>query len=288
MTMEDRPLFGAGNVSWRVLRQPIYLLGGMRALLLQLAHPNVAEGVLQHSDFVGDVFGRTRRTLDLMLMVGLGEREQADAALERMHAVHARVRGTLPDGSAYDARDPELQLWVLATLIDTVLVVEERFLGEFGPEDRRRYYLESCQVARVFGIPEELIPPDLDTFRRYVDRHLDTLEVSDTAQRLSRFVLRPRFRFLPDLVFVPFRLVTAEMLPERLRAAYGLRRGWWRRRAVKMVERLTRAVVPRLPESVRTFPVLHPALGLRYRLRQVAGRVRRRREPPGRPFEPAA
>ncbi len=267
--------FGPGTVTWEVLRQPIYLLGGMRALLLQLAEPKVAAGVADHSDFANGLFARLQHTIDLMVTVGLGEPDEAQAALEKMHRSHLRVHGTLADGAFYHAHDPELKLWVLATLIDTVLTVEERYVGEFDEEARCRYYRESRQVAGIFGIPERLIPPDLDSFRTYMYQRLASLEISNTARRLSKCVLHPRFRFVPSFLLAPLRPVTADLLPPRLRAAYGIGFTSRQRRLVRWLQGVTRAVVPRLPKWVLTFPLLHPVQGAHYRLGLLVARLRR-------------
>lgn len=255
------PLFGPGALTWDVLRQPIYLLGGIRALLLQLGEPKIAAAVADHSDFVNGLFPRLQHTIDLMVIVGMGDPDEAQAALERTHRVHGRVHGTLEDGAPYHAHDPELKLWVLATLIDTVLAVEERYLGEFDEEARCRYYQESREVACLFGIPEALIPPDLDSFRTYMGQRLASLEMSDPARQLSNYVVRPRFRFVPPFLFAPLRPVAADLLPPRLRAAYGLSFTSRQRRFVRWCQVVSRAVVPRLPGWVRTFPLLHPLQG---------------------------
>ena len=255
------PPFGPGTVTWDVLRQPIYLLGGTRALLLQLAEPKIAAGVADHSDFVNGLFPRLQHTIDLMVIVGLGEPDEAQIAIQKTHRAHLRVHGTLADGDPYHAHDPELMLWVLATLIDTVLAIEERYLGEFDEETRCRYYQEFRQVARLFGIPETLIPPDLDSFRAYMGQRLAGLEISDPARQLAHHVVRPRFRFVPSFLFAPLRPVAADLLPPRLRAAYGLSFTSRQRRFVRRWQVVSRTVVPRLPQWVRTFPILHPLQG---------------------------
>src|SRR5688572_18421392 len=136
-------LFGPETVTWRVNQEAVLLLGGPRALLLQLAEPAVAAGVAEHSGFEADPFGRLARTLEAMTVISFGTETQARSTLDRLAAVHSRVRGTLPGGVPYSAGDPELQWWVLATLVDTVLRVERRYLGRLDPAARARYYEES-------------------------------------------------------------------------------------------------------------------------------------------------
>lgn len=132
--------FAPGTISRDVLRRPVFLMGGMHALLLQIADPRVAAGVAEHSDFSTRVFPRLQHTIELMVEMGLGDPVAARRALHEMDRAHEGIRGSMPDGSVYDAEDPELKLWVLAALIATVLAVEERYVGEFDEDDRRRYY----------------------------------------------------------------------------------------------------------------------------------------------------
>lgn len=266
--------FQPGSVSRDVLQRPVFLLGGMNALLLQLAEPGVAAGVADHSDFANRIFDRLRHTIDLLVEIGLGEPSEAERAIDEMEAAHRGVAGSMPDGSTYDAADPELRLWVLATLIATVLQVEERYVGEFSEEERRRYIQESQAVAKALGVD---LPPDLESFRHYMRERLDSLEVTGDARHIADHVLHARIGMIPPAGLAPLRVVTADLLPARLRAAYGLYLSPRQRRWLRRVQRLSRIVVPRLPHWIRTFPLLRPASGVRELLRDrtMAGRNRR-------------
>lgn len=253
------PLYGPETLSWHVFREWPYLLGGMRAVLMQLAHPLVAAGVAEHSDFGTDPFSRLHRTMEAIWEIGVGTPEEARAALARLDAVHARVRGVSPDGEIYAAGRPDLKLWVHATLIDTVLAVDERYLRRFNEEERHRYYRESLALAEVFRIPAGLVPPELASFRVYVEEQVAGLRISEQARRMARHVLHPRVPGMPDLAFAPFRLVTADLLPERLRAEFGLPWTPHHRRAASMARLAGRNVFRRLPEPIRTLPVLGAA-----------------------------
>ena len=189
-----------------------------------------------------------------MTVVAFGTAERASRELRALRAVHDRVRGELPDGTPYRANDPELLLWVHATLVDTVLVVERRYLGRWSPEERGRYYAETRALATAFGVPEAMVPPDLAAFRDYVDTTLDGLEVSDVAQELSRSVLVPPVPFVPGLAWEPLRAVTIDLLPRRLREAYGLRWDGGRRSLLRAGQMAARAVLPRLPGALRSLP----------------------------------
>jgi uncharacterized protein (DUF2236 family) len=256
--------FRAGTISWDVLRRPVFLLGGMRALLLQISEPSVAAGVAEHSDFADRVFDRMRHTVEVMVEVGLGDSTEAQRAVVEMNQAHRGVCGTMPDGSPYDAAQPELRLWVLATLIDTVLVVEATYVGEFQDEDRARYYRESLEVARVLEVGDA--PQSLDEFHGYMTERFDRLAITDHARQIAHHVLHPRLGWAPQWVWAPLRVITADLLPVRLRKGYGLslspRQATW----LDRFQAMTRATLPRMPNWIRTFPLLRPIGGLKDRI----------------------
>lgn len=252
--------FQPGTVSRDVLRRPVFLLGGMNALLLQLAEPRVAAGVAEHSDFADRVFDRLRHTIDLLVEIGLEEPSDAERAVDEMEEAHRGVAGSMPDGSIYDAADPELRLWVLATLIATVLQVEERYVGEFGEGERSRYIQESQAVARALGVD---LPPDLESFRHYMRKRLDSLEVTADARHIANHVLHARIGVIPPAALAPLRVATADLLPARLGAAYGLELSPRQRRWLGRMQRITRKTLRRLPHWIRTFPILRPMSGVR-------------------------
>lgn len=257
--------FQPDTISRDVLRRPVFLLGGMNALLLQLAEPGVAAGVADHSDFANRIFDRLRHTIDLMVEIGLGEPDDAERAAREMEKAHRGVAGSMPDGSTYDASDPELRLWVLATLIATVLQVEERYVGEFGEGERSRYIEESLAVARVLGVD---LPPDLGSFRKYMRGRLESLEVTTNARQIAGHVLYARIGPIPPATLAPLRVVTADLLPARLRASYGLDLSPRQRRWLHRTQRLSRMTLPHLPHWIRTFPILRPTSGVRELLRE--------------------
>src|SRR5436305_5811467 len=156
-------LFPHDAVIRRVSSEPILLLGGGRALLMQLAHPQVAAGVADHSGFEADPFGRLRRTLDATYTIVFGTTAEADLVARQLWAVHEHVTGP-----GYHANDPELLMWVHATLVDTALRVHARFLRPLSGPDAKRYYQDSLVVGDVLGVPRDVQPPDLVSFNRYV------------------------------------------------------------------------------------------------------------------------
>ncbi len=199
------------------------LLGGNTALLLQIAHPLVAAGVAQHSDFRRRPIDRLRRTLDLTLAIVFGDRATAERALRRIDQRHATVVGRAADGRAYDAREPRLLLWVQCTLVLTSLRFYELVLGPLTREEREAYWQEAKIPAAALGIPPALLPTTFADLERYEREALTEAVTPDaTAREVARSVLRP-FAWLPEVLYWPSDVLAAALLPARLRAAFGLR-----------------------------------------------------------------
>jgi uncharacterized protein (DUF2236 family) len=238
----------------RVHRERVLLVGGQRALVMQVAHPKVAAGVAQHSDFPARAMDRLRRTLDLTLATVYGSEEEAWAAAGAIRAVHDRVTGTV-DGDPYDANDPALLQWVNATLIDTTLLVYRRFVGALSEDEEERYYQETREAAVLFGIPAEVVPPDLDTFRAYVDAVIEGPELRATPEgrRLVHDILRPPLPLRWRLPTEAVRLLTLALLPPRVRELFGLRAGPAARLTLASASVASRTTLPLLPRRVREF-----------------------------------
>lgn len=243
-------LFPPDAVVRRVDAEAALLLGGGRALLMQLAHPSVARGVAEHSGFRADPFARLRRTLAASYTIVFGTADEARAAAAGVRAVHRSVVGP-----GYRAEDPELLLWVHATLVDTALAVHARFLRPLTADEAGRYYEESAVVAELLGLPRDAQPADLGAFGRYVRSAVAGLEVTDEARRLARDVLHPRVPLPAEPALALARHLTVGLLPASLRRAYGL--AWDPARAVALeaAAATCRRVLPRLPAVLRRVPV---------------------------------
>ncbi len=275
MSLRPRPdrfpeegLFAPDSPIRTVHREGVLLLGGGRALLLQIAHPLVAAGVAEHSRFREDPFGRLRRTLDAMLAIVFGPRDTALAWAEHVRRIHATVQGTLKEragpflrGAPYDARSPDLLLWVHATLIDTSLRIHDRFFGGLDPDAQVRYYDETKKVAEILGVPPEVIPPTLESFHTYVEEMLgsDRITVTGPARDIADAVLRPPLPLIAGSAAALARFVTAAMLPPRLRGEFGLPWSPRREDVWRWIERTGRATLPVLPRVLRELPqARHP------------------------------
>lgn len=253
-------LFGPDSMMWRVHRESIVFLGAGTALLLQTAHPWIAQAVADHSKALKDPLGRYYRTFRPVFAMIFGTLDQALAQARAVRAIHDRIEGVLPEpigawpaGQSYDANEAHALLWVHATLWHTALAVHERVLGPLSGGDRERYYGETRRFAALFGVPDTLVPQDWDAFSAYVETMVnsDDLAVGSAGQRIAHYFLEPGgFRF-GALVPGWYRAVTALFLPPRLAKAFGLRRDEREiaraERAIAQVRRLYR----KLPQSVR-------------------------------------
>ena len=249
----------------RVDGELVLLLGGTTALLMQLAHPLVARGVAEHSGFEADPFARLQRTLDAGYSIVFGDEDAARRAARRIHNVHRRVTG-----EGYEANDPELLLWVHSTLVDTALRVHTRFLGPLPRHEAEAYYLQSTQVAELLGVPLDRQPADLEAFRSYVRHQVSTLQVSDEARTLARSVLHPRVslgRVVGEPISLVARNLTAGLLPDPLRRAYGLSWDPARQAAFTAACLAVRQLLPRVPGRLRRapLPLGHPSAARRQR-----------------------
>jgi len=225
--------FAPDSVIRRVGNSPLVpLLGGGPAVLLQVAHPLVAAGVVDHSDYRRDLWPRLLRTLRALYLIVYGSKAEADRAAETVQAVHAFVCGTtharlgpFPVGTSYSAADPELMCWVHATLVETSLTVYHRFVRRLGLEEQEAYYREMALVARLFGTPSKVIPPTLAAFREYLRDELASPRICVTApaRDVAEVILHAPLPAPMRLIMPAHRLSTAALLPPRLRAEYGLR-----------------------------------------------------------------
>jgi len=242
--MESRDgYFAPESVIRRVGNSPLVpMLGGGPAVLLQVAHPLVAAGVVYHSDYHEDLWRRLLRTLQALYLITYGSRQEAERAGAAVQAVHARVRGTtreplgpFPAGTRYDASDPDLMLWVHATLVASSLSAYRRFVARLTADEQESYYREMAVVAGLFGLPDSAIPPTLADFREYVRAQLEGPEIRVTAaaRDIATVILEAPVP-APLRPVVPLhRLATAALLPARLREEYGL--AWSRAHATSLM-----------------------------------------------------
>ena len=190
----EQGLYAEDSITRRVNRENVLLLGGGRALLMQLAHPKVAAGVDEHSDFRTRPIRRLRRTVLMTMAIVFGDRDTAVAAARAVNQAHGKVRGR-----DYRALDPDLLLWVHSTLIDSALATYETFVKPLAAAEREDFYQESKLLGELLGIPHDRFPQTLRDFSSYVEGMISggPLQVGPAASELAALVLRPKLRLLP-------------------------------------------------------------------------------------------
>jgi uncharacterized protein (DUF2236 family) len=257
--------YGPHTQMWRINREAVLLGSGPAALLLQIAHPLVAEGVAAHSDFRADPFRRLRRTLRTTMDLVFGDGATAEAAIRRLNGIHADVRGNVADPAArsatgatsYRALSPELLLWVQATLIVTSVRAYERWVGPVAPDARERFWQEARTVGTRMGIPLDVSPAGWSALEAWFGWMLGPdgpITVTPTARGLASDIVRPPLPLVPgglvDLLVLP----GLALLPPRLRDEFGIE---WSDRRELLADSLglaVRAWVAVVPPGWRAMP----------------------------------
>ena len=253
-------LFSPASPFWQINREMLLGLAGMRALLMEIAHPLIAAGVADHSDFRKRPFKRLYRTMRLMSCITFGSRKAASRAVQRIGQCHSSVQGQLrqragchPSGSAFTANDPELKLWVLATLIDSSLCLYELFVRPLSVEERESYYQDSRRMGLLLGIASARMPADYCSFAAYLQTMLSggTLVVSAQAQEVAAGLLAGPVR---GRIVRAASFVSIGLLPKDLRAAYGLSWNEARQKRLLKLAAICRRLRPWLPDLLCVNP----------------------------------
>ncbi|GGL25873.1 DUF2236 domain-containing protein [Phycicoccus endophyticus] len=180
--------FGPGDPVWRVHADAAMFPGGIAALLLQSLHPSAMAGVAGHSGYRGDPWGRLQRTSHFIAATTFGTVATADAAVERVRAIHERVRGRDEDGVPYRASDPQLLLWVHAAEAWSFLAAFQRFAADpLGAEEADTYVAQAAVVARSLGAVD--VPTDVAGLAATVERYRPVLRATPAARDAARFLL---------------------------------------------------------------------------------------------------
>ncbi len=218
----EAALIPADSVGWQVFRNPVSLfIGGVAAVLLELAEPRVRSGVWEHSSFKHDPVERLRRTGLAAMVTIYAARSVVEAMIASVREVHGRIAGVTPAGESYRAADPELLDWVQATASYGFLQAYLRFVRPLTRTERDLFYAQGLEAARLYGCVD---PPTSET-------HME----AKFAQMQSRLEPSPViFEFLtimraapilPPLMRGPQRLMiraAVDILPLCVRQLLGL------------------------------------------------------------------
>lgn len=263
----DPGVFATHDVLWPIAAERLNVLGSFAALLMQVAHPLIAEAVVAHSDYRAVPTQRLLRTGQFMLTRTFGDTAQARAAVAALAHRHRAVTGTtteavrdMPAGTRYSAADPKLALWVRSTLTWSTIAVHERY-GQPLDEARRAALWEQSQPSTgLLGVTDAAPPADWTAFTTYWDHMVSSLEVSRLARRIAADLLHPRFT--PPLPGVGHmaRIITTDLLPAPIRAGYRLPYGRPQRVQARGLRTTVRALRPLVPDRYAQWPHYRQAL----------------------------
>lgn len=244
--------YGPDSMMWRINREAVLLGAGPAALLLQVAHPLIAEGVAHHSSFESDPWKRLHGTIRTTMDMVFGDGRAAERAIKRLNSVHAGVRGP-----GYRAMDPHLLLWVQATLIVTSVAAYQSWVGPLSPDELERFWQEARAVGTRLGIPLAQSPASWPALEAYWQEMLaddGPIHATDTGKRMSRLIVRPPFPLVPgplvDLVALP----GMALLPPRLRAEFGIEWGPRKAALARALSSAVRAWTATVPRQLRSMP----------------------------------
>lgn len=250
-------LFGPDSMFWRVGRENILLMGGPAAALLQMAHPLVAAGVSDHSDFDRDPIGRFKRTFGIVYRIVFADADEAILAAAAAYHIHKAVRGKLPEhigghpaGSPYYANRSDLLLWVHATLIQQSLLAYQLFVEPLTPAEQEQYYEETKLFGKVFGIADKDLPQDLTAFYAYFDYMVENvLGVGSQGMHIRKKLIGglPQYALLTPLSY----LAAGAMLPTKTRQQFELPWNPAMKLAWETVVATGKRVLPHVPPLLR-------------------------------------
>ncbi|HVZ06802.1 oxygenase MpaB family protein [Rhodopila sp.] len=215
--------FGPRSMAWQVHGDvTAMMVGGIAGLLLQMLHPAVLAGVWDHSNFRQDMPGRLRRTARFIAQTTYGSPEEAQAAVDRVRAIHDRIGGVLPDGTAYAASDPTLLAWVHVTETTCFLNSWLRYAAPgTSAADQDRYIAEMARIGVALGA--DPVPRSRAEAQALVQAMRPRLRCDDRTREVARFLLTQRARSRAVQPFQTMAMHAAvDLLPDWARVMHGL------------------------------------------------------------------
>lgn len=263
---QPRP-FAPDSVIWKLTRERVSLLYGPAAAILQVAHPRIAAGVFEHSAFESRPIARLHGTLEAVWSIVFGTDEQARAAARVVAARHARVRGSaaalnIPGPPTYSADEPDLLMWVIATLVMASLDAYTRCVAALSDDERRRFYADMRRFGTFFGLPETFGPQNFDDFLIYWNQMLadPALGSHPVSRRVAAAVARPpRPRWLCVAMW-PIGPLVHQTLPAPVAQRLGMPHSPFSRLYLHVITRLCRLLLPLVPGRLRYPPHYRNAL----------------------------
>lgn len=257
--------FGPMSLSWQCSRESVVLLGGGRAALMQLAHPAVAHAIRDHSVVHTDMVGRFIRTMKSAYGVVFDSVDDVLEISHRVYEIHKKISGRLDDVPGqpmghYHALDPEAVFWVGATLLDTTILMYDTMIRPLETKEKDRLVRELGPFWASFGLPIETCPTSWRDLQSYVLRRTESLAplIGESARTQAALLFGPHPPWTQP-AFDQMRLITAYLLPDSLRNAFGMQLDPRRRLFARTWLFLAEQIRPSLPEALRFVPTYHQA-----------------------------
>ena len=223
-------VFAPNSAMWKIVRHRTVLLHGPAAAVLQIAHPRIGLGVMEHSSFESAPLKRLIRTLDAVYAIAFGTHQQAQSAARGVANRHARVVGDAAKhevlGAArYSADEIDLLMWVVATLVWSAIGGYERCVGPLTIEEKESFYRDMRVLGTFFSLPSEYGPRNWAAFTEYFERQIaDPLIGSHRVSRkVAWAVARPMTPWWLRVAGFPITFLFSEILPAAVRERLGFR-----------------------------------------------------------------
>lgn len=238
-----------------VIGDASFLAGAPRRFLMEIALTPVGLGVADHSRALRDPVGRFRNTTAYIYLVAFGTPNERRAVIRMVNRAHGPVRSAEGDAVAYNAFDPELQLWVAGCMYYGGRDMWQRMFGPMDDAAAERLYEQFQTYGTSLQVPAELWPEDRAAYDAYVARTLDGIELDPRVADYGHRLLDPASRPLPVRpVFRLLRFCTVGLLPDALRDAYGFPWSPRDQRRFDAIMQVSSAVYRRLPRAARELP----------------------------------
>ena len=251
-------------------------LGAGATVLMQMAEPGVGHGVSRHSTVLSRPMDRLRTTMTYVYAVTLGSDEERRAIVRVTNKAHVPIRSAPDDPVHYNGFDPELQLWVAATLYRNGKDLYERFYGPMDETTAERVYQQSAVYGTALQVKAQMWPPSRAEFDAYWQRKLDELSIDDQVRAFVHKLLRGGDSPLLIRMGMPLnRFVTTGLLPARIREQLQL---GWSRRDQRLFDALMTILPPiyrLIPRPVRWLPARYYLWDMRRRLADGRGLIDR-------------
>lgn len=215
----DPGLCGPDSVSWRVIGDVSVFVGGIRALLVQAAHPEVVAGVDDHSRYRDDPLGRLSRTSFYVTSATFGAMPEVKEAIDLVNSAHQGVSGTSHRGQSYSASTPELAAWVHNSLTDSFLEAYQHFGGRLSTDHADQFVVEQTRVGEMLGASP--LPTTAGELREWITGH-PALAASPGMQSAIGFLQNPPIPPAQKAGYQVLMNGAITTIPHRLTSVLGL------------------------------------------------------------------